>query len=104
MGDRVPLRHIGSFTYAASLIFRTDFSVQHVTSNGGDIVRELNAEKKMAEAMLCHFREDAAQRASDNAYLEALISNDGQAAYWRRVTALIVDSGQRMPALVARAA
>ena len=65
---------------------------------------EMNAEKAMANAMLNTFGRDAAQRASDNAYLEALICNDGQAAYWRRVMVLVIDSKARAPALMSNAA
>jgi hypothetical protein len=65
---------------------------------------ELNAEKKMAEAMVSTFGRDAAQRASDNAYLEALVCNDDRAAYWRRVTALLTNSKACAPALVSSAA
>ena len=52
---------------------------------------KLRAEREMAYAMLGQFGDDAAQRASDNAHLETMIRDNGQAAYWRRVTALIVD-------------
>jgi hypothetical protein len=52
---------------------------------------KLRAEREMAYAMLGQFGDDAAERASDNAHLETLICDNGQAAYWRRVTALIVD-------------
>jgi hypothetical protein len=65
---------------------------------------ELSAEKKMANAMLNAFGRDAAQRASDNAYLEELVCNDGQAAYWCRVTALLINSHASMPAVISRAA
>lgn len=55
-----------------------------------DLHPTLKAEKEMAYAMIGMFGTDAAQRASDNAYLEALICEEQKAAYWRRVTALIV--------------
>ena len=51
---------------------------------------ELKAEMETAYAMLGMYGADAAQRASDNACLESLICEDEKAAYWRRVTALIV--------------
>lgn len=51
---------------------------------------ELQAEKEMAYAMIGMFGRDAAQRASDTAYQETLICEEQKAAYWRRVTALIV--------------
>jgi hypothetical protein len=50
---------------------------------------ELQAEKEMAYAMIGMFGDDAAQRASDTAHLEALICEETKAAYWRRVSALI---------------
>lgn len=52
---------------------------------------KLKAEREMACAMLDQFGAHAAQHASDNAHQETLTSNNSQAAYWRRVTALIVD-------------
>ncbi len=65
---------------------------------------KLNAEREMAYAMLGQFGHDAAQRASDNAYLETLIRDNGQAAYWRRVTALIVDFQFHAPEALAASA
>ena len=58
---------------------------------------KLRAEQEMAHAMLGRFGAAAAQHASDNAHLEALLCDDGQAAYWRRVTALIVGFQTRAP-------
>jgi hypothetical protein len=39
--------------------------------------------------MIGMFGDDAAQRASETAHLEALICEEAKAAYWRRVSALI---------------
>lgn len=50
----------------------------------------LQAERQMAHDMLGMFGDLAAQRASENAHLESQSAGDDKAAYWRRVTALIV--------------
>ena len=50
----------------------------------------LQAEKEMAYAMIGMFGDAAALRASETAHREALICDEPKAAYWRRVTALIV--------------
>lgn len=50
----------------------------------------LQAEHQMAHAMLGMFGDAAAQRASDNAHLESQGAQGNKAAYWRRVTALII--------------
>jgi hypothetical protein len=64
----------------------------------------LRAEREMAYAMLGQFGDAAAQRASDNAHLEALLCDDSQAAYWRRVTALIIGFQARTPDMIAASA
>jgi hypothetical protein len=65
---------------------------------------ELRAEKEMAYAMLGMFGADAARRASDNAYLESLICADEKAAYWRRVTAMIVGFQLHSPQVIVASA
>ncbi|HEX4106400.1 MAG TPA: hypothetical protein VHX92_09235 [Rhizomicrobium sp.] len=45
----------------------------------------------MAAAMLNTFGGEALQRASDNAHIESLVSNEAGAASWRRVMVMIRD-------------
>jgi hypothetical protein len=55
-------------------------------------------EREAAYALINIFGPAAAKLARENANYEMCVCNEDQAAYWRRVTALIVDLSMRFPA------